>query len=126
MQFVNQGIYLPQRFSDRDGACENGMFRGSYNVSSGNILLVGKAGKRIFVPSMIAGANNAARSNLSFASGATIQLSLRLPLPTDPNTSTILPYNPAGWICTLPGDNLVLDVSGDSAVVSFPYFYFQP
>jgi hypothetical protein len=119
------GWFLPQRFSDRDGACEFGYIRGSYAVSTGNILVAGVAGTRIFVPSLVAGANNAARSNLTFLSGATPQFTLRLPLPTDPNPSTILPFNPAGYVCTLPGDNLVLDVSVDSAIISFPFFKFK-
>jgi hypothetical protein len=119
------GRYLPQRFSDRNGACEKGYYCDIVVVSAGVTLVAAQAGKSIFVPSMIIAPGAAGRTQVSFLSDITLQCSVKAPLPTDPLPSVILPFNEAGYVCTLPGQALKVNVGTDSALISFPYFVFQ-
>jgi hypothetical protein len=119
------GRYLPQRFSDRNGACEKGYYCDIVVVSSGVTLVAAQAGKSIFVPSMIISSYAAARAQVTFLSDTTLQCSIRAPLQTDPVPNVVLPFNEAGYVCTLPGQALKVNVGTDSALISFPYFVFQ-
>lgn len=117
--------YLPQRFSDRNGATDFGYYCDVVAVASGTVLVAGQAGKRIFVPHLVVAPGAAGRTQATFRSGSSLQMSVRTGLPTDPNPSVIFPFNEAGWICTAPGDGVLVNVGTDSALISFGYFIFQ-
>lgn len=125
MQFVNRGLYLPQRYSDRNGAAERGNVSGAFAVGVNQVLVAAIPGKCIFVPSLIAyggGANS--YSNLKTVSGVKLRLRLLTDATNPPNL--ILPFNESGWIDTLPGEALLLDQIDSACALSFNWYAYTP
>lgn len=125
MQFVNRGLYLPQRYSDRNGAAQQGRFSSSVTVGTDRLLVSAIAGKRIFVPWIVCYAA-ATASYLTFKSSSGAHLNLRVPPDTGEIPNVILPFNEAGWIDVPAGESLLVDVFTTNSVVSLIWYAYAP
>ena len=126
-QSTYMGLFLPQQFSDQDGACQEGRICFSLAPRTYANVVPARAGYKIWVPSIAITANAAARGSVELQSNTTGQIIIYTSNPTASNESPtiILPFNPAGWFNSVAGQSLGLVVGGANCVISFPYFYYK-
>lgn len=119
------GRYLPQRFSDRNGQCEKGYFGSSVLVGLNNVIAPAVAGKCIYVPWIVC-YGSAVNAYITFKTASGGKLNIVIPPDSKEIPNIILPFNEDGWIDTLPGESLLLDVFATNCVVSLKYYYYLP
>lgn len=119
------GRYLPQRLSDRNGACERGKFAGVVTVGADRVIVPAIAGKCLFVPYInVYSSTTAAIIVFKTASGNS--LAVRSPDSSSGSPNATFPPNEYGWIDTLPGEQILADVSGVNVIVSLQWFAYLP
>jgi hypothetical protein len=63
---------------------------------------------------------------ITFKTASGGKLNIVIPPDSKEIPNIILPFNEDGWIDTLPGESLLLDVFATNCVVSLKYYYYLP